>query len=184
MIKYNCMIKYYIRYLFVISLLFFAGCNSYYITSDGGIRPQKKRFKLLKEANKVDYYNNIGNYLIDTNVVYINKSSVDSIDQFIYFRFFSNGRVLYGYPSTTRPNVTDVNNLNSGAIGYFKIENNHIYIEIFGLVFGDCQYITYCGIIKSDSIVLYKARLNRLSSYQLNETYIKSEYNLKGIATW
>jgi hypothetical protein len=118
----------------IISLLLFNSCISLYKNENGNERPKNPRFKLSKIINK-DNTGLEGLYREQNQGGY-------------YFRFFKNGRVfLSGYK--------DFNQLNTGYIGYYTLQESELKIEILYATQG-YSYWLLKGTLIHDKIKFYK----------------------------
>ncbi len=130
---------------------------------EGGFRPKIPNFKLAKLPFKLK------NNVIDTNTVYYELEldrdfRISYFDtSFYFYRFFSNGRVyvskmFYKIPTDD----ADYNELKSGYIGYYKIEdNNKLIIETFEPI-NLGKFVIRYGTIKGDSIIIHSEDNSKL----------------------
>jgi hypothetical protein len=116
----------------MISLVFLTSCSHYLVNNEGFTRPPKnykfsyqKRSSKLNDTKVIDttaiYYLTNSNYYRDSNE-YKNNDG--------YIRFYANGKFkIQG--SKTFPKIEDVNNVNYGIVGYFKLKDNVIKLQIY-----------------------------------------------------
>jgi len=127
-------------------------CNKGIWNDSGGFRPRRPNFELAKKQ-----YTLLDNYQIDTNAVYIEvwPYSFTGDTSYIFYRFFHNGKVYVSKRYTKMPNNNgQFNDLQSGLIGYYTIENgNELIIEIFEPNNTGNQYEWYYGKVMGDSII-------------------------------
>ncbi len=136
--------------------------KKYYTTEYGSNRPKKNKFKLLKTQSK------LGQKFIDEYSVYVKIDSVYGknpktgvVELSItksYERYFKTGQYIQGTGEKDSDlTLKDYNNLKSGIIGYYKIENNKILYEYFLVTPQNCgdYYKAENGIV-GDSIAGYK----------------------------
>lgn len=136
--------------------LLFCNCGSILSNTKrlpaGGFRPIRPNFSLAKEP----YHLHEGD-LIDTNAIYLSTNKNDRTDlelgntMYSFYRFFQNGRLVRNHSGTHFPKNFDINNVNSGTIGYYKLEKNEITVEIF-VPIGSGGYDKIVGEIKNDTI--------------------------------
>lgn len=146
----------------------------YYELPDGGIRPKKLKFSFAKHP-----YHLTDSSLIDTNAVYLELSTnvyygtkhVDS--SYIVHRFWDNGKLFISYAYEHKPSDTECNNATYGLIGYYKIVEKEITMEIYTTE-DHGSYNFYYGEIYGDRIILThwkpRAALNwklRLNPYEV-----------------
>lgn len=132
---------------------------------EGGYRPRYPKFKLAKKP----YLFQPGD-LIDTNAIYLRKlkgkliNSTENINEqsdtiYSFWRFFSNGRA-FGNSFNHYPTNIDINDIWSGTIGYYKLENEKIYLELFVPIGGDGGYDMIIGSVRNDTIRFFKRKSN------------------------
>ena len=165
--------------LFIIPLIMVLnGCKNYYITEDEGIRPKKPRYKI--KPSKEDL-KNIDFSLLDTNAIYLchlDSSIFETKDTniYVFLRFFSDGRILKSFMQEGYPTLENVTNINTGVVGYYKLNNNKLIFEIFGLIFENCQYWQYESELSKEGIWVKSSRLSKkyyLNSHKINDKYIR-----------
>jgi hypothetical protein len=107
-------------------------CSHYVRNSEGYIRPPANyKFSYRKKAAKLTDTN-----IIDTTAIYYLHDSnfLRGSDEYKhhdrYIRFYSNGRVrIQGLRSA--PKIEDVNNINTGLIGYYKLHGRVVKIQLY-----------------------------------------------------
>ncbi|WP_103071790.1 hypothetical protein [Aquimarina sediminis] len=183
--------------LVIFSFFAIVGCNAlfknYYRTKDRGIRPKRPKFELAKKN-----YSLTKNDIIDTSAVYIYQKEVvygngeKEIEEYFY-RFFSNGKCIRGFPSDFKRNkliLSDFNNLNRGGsfIGYYQIkDSNNLVTETFSVGVGENgKYIKDYGVLKGDTIFLFNAPFTKEKINKGNvEIYIRKKVEgLTGTPDW
>ncbi|MDQ7918054.1 hypothetical protein RBU60_10735 [Mesonia sp. MT50] len=129
----------------VLSLSSCGFCNilskQFYYTGEGGVRPGKNKFELAKTPYLLKEQD-----LIKTNAIYqfcyswnekeliYQKTNCNHINAKISFiRFFKNGRFLMNDLSTGKDSLEQYNNLKSGKIGYYKIEEKELILEYYSV---------------------------------------------------
>ncbi len=137
--------------LIVISLpLLFSGCLSFYHHPQGGFRPKKPDFSLVKELF-------IYNKIIDTIAIYV---SIDTLKyknskSVSFFKFYNNGRQFKSNKETD--DFMEKSNFRPLDIGYYIVKDDSILVENFIVNpqnKNDTEYRIKKGIIKKDTIVL------------------------------
>lgn len=143
----------------VIGTVLFLDCTvSSVWLSQGGYRPKNPEFNLSKER----FVLRDDNGLIDAGAIYLVKEKnmwperYKSDTLYWFYRFFQNGQVFNSYQFLEHlPGNSDINNLSTGLIGYFKIIDKQIILEYYAPVnAGD--YICMYGEIDNDTITFYK----------------------------
>jgi hypothetical protein len=155
-----------VSFIFIISSI--SSCcvpllqKKYYTTEYGSNRPKKSKFKLLKTRDKLD------EKFFDENSVYIKIDSVYGknpktgvIELSVtksYERYFKTGQYIQGTcKKDSNLSLNDYNNLKSGIVGYYKIENNKVLYEYFLVTPQNCgDYYKAESKIIGDSIAGYK----------------------------
>ena len=169
-------------FLFLLLGVFLLSCKNYILLDSGGVRPKNLNFTYKK------YSTSNGCSLVDTNAIYVFKFA-DSLNKSIdysYYRFFSNGKLFCGIASQRFPESKDFNNFNSGSVGYYFCDGNEIHLEIFGLFFGDVQYVKFVGQINQDTILVSKSILTSFIKHKFQYNYVKVKpvEQLRGLADW
>ncbi len=149
--------------------------KKYYTTQYGSDRPKKNKFKLAKIQPNIILNKPFSKDVIYTKIdsVYIKSVETNKEELLIYnsfLRFFETGQYLSGSTESFTFGINDYNNLDSGVIGYYYVNNNNLITEQFLVTSHNCgEY--YKGALKiiKDSIVGY------------NRIKIK---NLEGIPNW
>ena len=141
--------------LIVLSLIFLTSCSHYFINKEGYYRPPKNyRFSYKKNSAKLT-----NNEVIDTTVVYYlhnsnyyrNSSEYKNVDH--YIRFYSDGRFkLQGTKET--PKTEDVNDINKGIIGYYKLKGRVIKLQIYGDINGGSDQLEFGLIDDNGDLIL------------------------------
>lgn len=99
--------------------------------------------------------------IIDFNSIYISQyigvnAGHNKIDTAYFFkRFWPTGQVFLSYGQDHYPTNDEINNLRSGMIGYYKIEDSILVTEIFIPWQGGTYDVTYAKI-KGDSLIFYE----------------------------
>lgn len=165
--------------LFIISLLiFFTSCSHYIVNDEGFIRPPKNyKFSYKRKSAKLT-----NNKIIDTTAIYYltnsnyYRDSNEYKNNDEYIRFYSNGKFkIQG--TKTYPKLEEINNVNYGIIGYYKINGNVIKLQIYTDINAGSDQLEF-GIIdeNSDLILLNE---NPRSNYCLgySEKAIRKKIN-------
>ena len=135
--------------------------KKFYTTEYGSNRPLKNKFKLAKKTT----INNV-NLITEKNIVYTKidsiylknvktkKTELKIIKTFE--RYFKTGHYIRGTVKNFSSPLNDFNNLKSGVVGYYKIQDNKIQHEYFLVTAHNCgaYYNTESKII-DDSITGY-----------------------------
>ena len=144
------------KILTILLLLFLTSCSHYIINEAGYTRPPKSyKFSYKKNSAKLT-----NNEVVDTTVVYYlhnsnyyrNSSEYKNSDH--YIRFYSDGRFkLQGTKET--PKIEDINNINKGIIGYYKLKGRVIKLQTYGDINGGSDQLEF-GLVdeKGDLILL------------------------------
>ena len=151
--------------LIIINVIFLlSSCciqKNYYTTEYGSKRPKKNKFKILKTEGKLE------SAFFDENSIYTRIDSVYgknpktgltklSITK-SFKRFFKTGQYIQGTIKDSNLPLNDYNNLKSGIIGYYKIQDDKILYEYFLVTAHNCgDYYKSESRIIGDSIVGYK----------------------------
>eukprot|EP00388_Colpodella_angusta_P011246 GDKJ01028894.1.p1 GENE.GDKJ01028894.1~~GDKJ01028894.1.p1 ORF type:complete len:198 (+),score=5.54 GDKJ01028894.1:424-1017(+) len=142
--------------LTILLVLLLTSCAHYIVNEAGYTRPSKNyKFSYKKNAAKLT-----NNEIVDTTVVYYlhnsnyyrNSSDYKNSDH--YIRFYSDGKFkLQGTKET--PKIEDINNINKGIIGYYKLKGRVIKLQIYGDINGGSDQLEF-GLIdqKGDLILL------------------------------
>lgn len=144
------------KIIFKTSLFFsLISCSHYVINDAGYTRPPKNyKFSYKKKSAKL-----ISNKFIDTTVIYYlhnsdyyrNSSEYKNSDH--YIRFYSDGKLkLQG--TKEYPKVEDINNINKGLVGYYKLKNNVIKLQIYGDINGGSDQLEFGIIDDNGDLVL------------------------------
>lgn len=165
-----------LHFLFLAILLF--GCQNYYLTDAGGKRPKRPRFKIQPTAEEI---NNFDFNLLDTNAVYLHKFDTSlftgaTTDLYIFLRFFSDGSLFNSYVIEGYPTLNDVNNIESGITGFYKIEGDKLTYEVFAHIYARMQYFYYYCNLSEDYLIKTKAKLRNSwppHTTDFNDKYIK-----------
>jgi len=152
----------------ILLLLFFSSCSHYMVNEAGYTRPPKNyKFSYKRNAAKLT-----NNEIVDTTVVYYlhnsnyyrDSSKYKNSDH--YIRFYSDGRFkMQGTKAS--PKVEDINDINNGIIGYYKLKGSVIKLQIYGDINGGSDQLEF-GLIdeKGDLILLNEnPRTNFLIGY-------------------
>ncbi|SHH21945.1 hypothetical protein SAMN05444372_1291 [Flavobacterium micromati] len=137
---------------FQISLLILlTSCSHYLVNNEGFIRPPKNyKFSYQKKSAKLTE-----DKIIDTTAIYYltnsnyyrNSNEYKNNDG--YIRFYSNGQFkIQG--TKTYPKIEDINNVNYGVVGYFKIKGNVIKLQIYTDINAGSDQLEF-GIIDENS---------------------------------
>ena len=154
--------------IYICICLFLGSCcvpilqKKFYTTEYGSDRPKNNKFKLAK--NKI---NEDSNLLININKIYTRIDSsyfkhpkTKKTNLFVtksFLRFFKSGKVIEGTTKNLSNGLKDYNDLKSGIIGYYKLNEDKITIEQFLVSSSDCgKYYQYELKIIGDSIVGYQ----------------------------
>ena len=113
-------------------LILITSCSHYLVNNEGFIRPPKNyKFSYQKKSAKLK-----NNIIIDTSAIYyltnsnFYRDSNEYKNNDEYIRFYSNGQFkMQG--TKVYPKIEDINNINFGVIGYFKIKGNVIKLQIY-----------------------------------------------------
>lgn len=137
-------------------IVLFISCSHYLVNNEGFVRPPKNyRFSYQKKSAKL-----IDNKIIDTTVIYYlsNSNYYRNTDEYKnddgYIRFYANGKFkMQGLKA--EPKIEDVNNVNYGIVGYFKIKGNVIKLQLYTDINAGSDQLEF-GIIddKGDLILL------------------------------
>lgn len=148
-----------ILFLLAISLLLLFSCApKCYYTAHNGIRPKSKTFFSYSR----DPYRLESTAVIDTNCIYVysedlmyyptGKTTGDSVtNAHVYIRFFTNGRLLCA-ATDSYPVISEVNDVSSGAAGYYRIRDGKVHIQYIG---SDGTLIKKTGKIEGNKLYLY-----------------------------
>jgi hypothetical protein len=125
-----------------------------FYTDHNGIRPKSKSFFSYSR----NPYRLQNTSVIDTNAVYVytvesraDNVDGDSIADHVYFRFFSNGRLQCAITSGF-PALEEINDIKTGAAGYYRIRNKKVYIQYIGT---DGRLIEKKGSVEDGKLYLY-----------------------------
>ena len=145
-------------------LILLTNCSHYVVNNEGYIRPPKNfQFSYQKKATTLT-----GTKLIDTTVVYYLSNSnyyrdsdaYKNGDQ--YIRFYANGKFkMQG--TNTYPKIEDVNNVNYGIVGYFKIKGNVIKLQLYSDIEAGSDQLEFEIIDENRDLVLLNEYLTKLS---------------------
>lgn len=125
-------------FMLAAALLIFSCSPKSYYTDQNGVRPKSKSFFSYSK----DPYRLENTSIIDTNCIYVFRSGLmvypndslnaDSVaDTHVYFRFFTNGRLKCEI-TDKYPGLAEVNNIRSGAAGYYRIRDGMVYVQYIG----------------------------------------------------
>ncbi len=121
------------KYLIILVLIInLASCSHYVINDSGYPRPPKnykfsysKKISILTDTNLIDttciYYLTNSNY-------YRNSDQYRNSDN--YIRFYSDGRFKL-QAIKEFPKIEDINDINKGNVGYYKLNGNVIKLQIY-----------------------------------------------------
>ncbi len=155
-------------------LVLFTSCSHYVINEAGYTRPPKK-YKFSYQKNSAKLTNN---EFIDTTVVYYlhnsdfyrNTSEYKNSDH--YIRFYSDGKFkLQG--TKEFPKIEDINNINKGIVGYYKLKGRVIKLQVYGDINGGSDQLEFGIIDENGNLIL----LNENPRSSFNIGY--SEKNIK-----
>lgn len=173
---------------FSIILFGFFGCAVKYNMNDyGSPRPANPNFSLKDQMKSYE-----GDWLVDTNVVYLNAESNISMGPYRYdtlfsfIRFFPDGRFYHSKSFTKTPNAQELSLLVDGIVGFFEIQNNEILAETFTRHEGGAYFYSRFKV-KEDEIIFYKEKIRcwYCGWTRFSLTYKKHHViQLKGIPDW
>lgn len=136
-------------------LVLFTSCSHYVINEAGYTRPPKK-YKFSYQKNSAKLTNN---EFIDTTVVYYlhnsdfyrNTSEYKNSDH--YIRFYSDGKFkLQGTKES--PKIEDINNINKGIVGYYKLKGRVIKLQVYGDINGGSDQLEFGIIVENGDLIL------------------------------
>jgi len=131
--------------------------KKFYTTEYGSDRPKKNKFEISKRGtdffDKTYVYTHIDSVYGKNPKTGVIKLSITKS----FKRFFKTGQYIQGTIKKSNLPLNDYNNLKSGIIGYYEIQNNKILYEYFLVTAHNCgdYYKTESRII-GDSIVGYQ----------------------------
>ncbi len=136
--------------------------KKFYTTEYGSDRPVRNRFKSAKNNPNLILNKQLSRNTVftKTDSIYIKnvKTKKEKLHiVYSFLRFFDNGQFIDGTIKDLNLPLNDYNNLKSGIIGYYEIQNNKILYEYFLVTAHNCgdYYKTESRII-GDSIVGYQ----------------------------
>jgi hypothetical protein len=139
-------------------LCIFICCAQYVWLKEGGFRPKKPHFSFVKKP----YHWQQGD-LIDTNAIYLSKEK-NPMPKYIagdtlygFHRFFSNGQVYARSQALNHfPTNFDINDFQTGVIGYYKLNGKEIQAEFYRPVANyNGEYFIYFAEINGDTLLVY-----------------------------
>lgn len=140
----------------IIPLFLFLTSCSHYIVNDAGYTRPPKNYKFSFKKNSAKLTNN---EVIDTTVVYYlhNSNYYRNSDEYKnsehYIRFYSDGKFkLQGTKEV--PKVEDINDINKGIIGYYKLKERVIKLQIYGDINGGSDQIEIGLIDEKGNLIL------------------------------
>jgi len=131
----------------IVAILPFLGCSNFR-SNDPGSRyfPKNPNWQLADEKT-LDLEDGIC-----FESIYVNEQPGQSQNKYLVYRFFEEGQVM----SLTTDNYLNAEKFNSFErvlLGYFKVENNLLFLEIFTpMNFG--QYWYYQGVLNDEGFSL------------------------------
>lgn len=141
--------------IFALSLLtLLTSCSHYLVNNEGFTRPPKNyKFSYKKKSTKLTDAK-----IIDTTVIYYltNSNYYRDSDAYKnsdgYIRFYANGKFkMQG--TKTYPKIEEINNVNYGIVGYFKIKGNVVKLQIYTDINAGSDQFEF-GIIDENSDLL------------------------------
>ena len=149
--------KSFYRVLFALSCIIATGCSHYTINSEGFIRPPNG-YK-FSYRNKVNHLTSTE--LVDTNAIYVmrNNNFQRNSDEYkqgdSYFRFYADGKFKKtGIKTTDSIIIEDVNNINVGIVGYYKLKGRVIKLQFYSDFYGGSDILKIGRISEDGELVL------------------------------
>ena len=129
-------------------LVFILTSCSHYITNEAGYtRPPKNyNFSYKKKSAKLT-----NNEIIDTTAIYYihniyyYRNNIGFKNRDEYIRFYSDGRFKI-QDTKEYPKIEDVNDINKGQVGYYKLKGSFIKLQVYDEVNGGSDQLEF-GII-------------------------------------
>ncbi len=146
-----------IKRLFILTILL-TSCTTKYITNqDGGIHPKKQNFFKYKDEFKLG-----SNSIIDTNAIYFRHIGTvwygdkDSIkNAVVFYRFYSSGHLCISPAYDSIPSLTEINNIKTATVGFYKVVDSKIEIEyLYPVDIG--KRMTATGHIENGNLLLFE----------------------------
>jgi hypothetical protein len=100
----------------------------YRVLDSGHYWPKNDKWTVRPEANQLHYIDKA----LDFNAVYLNTYPPHDESCFTY-RFWKNGRMI-AKNMRNPPSIEDVDDLRGSYLGYYRIENGYVIVEIYGPV--------------------------------------------------
>ena len=150
------------------------GCSQNLWTKNGSLRQKKPKFSILREPFK-------SSFLINTEYVYISTKrpiNYDGNKIVGTLGFYDDGRLIVNgfYESNIDSLIHNrISWDSSQRIGYYTTQGNSIKFQYFEQ-FGGGEYIYHEGMLKQDTIIIFRARAWNTIKY---DTLIKSNYRLQ-----
>lgn len=134
----------------LLSVLLLISCSHYVINKEGYIRPPKNyKFSYSRNLTKLT-----GNKIIDTTAIYyLHNSDYDRKNSGYknkdeYIRFYSDG-IFKMQRTEEYPKIEDINNVNKGVVGYYKLKGKVIKLQIYGDIDGGSDQLEF-GLINDN----------------------------------
>ncbi len=131
------------------------GCSHYIINDAGYVRPPKN----YKFSYRNQVQNLVSNVQIDTTVVYyLNNCNVyRTSDEYKYrdhyIRFYADGKFkVQGVKEF--PKIEDVNNINLGIVGYYKLKGNVIKMQTYTDIEAGSDQLEFGLIDENKNLIL------------------------------
>jgi hypothetical protein len=95
---------------------------------------KKRNFHFKRESIQID------TSLVRTDGVYIFEGTNANLNNgnsyYYYYRFFNNGKVYMSCKYCSLPDSTEINNLNFGLGGYYKVTSDTLTLEMYSFMGG------------------------------------------------
>lgn len=141
--------------LMMLLVSFLTSCNHYIINEAGYTRPPKNyNFSYKRNSAKL-----ANNEIIDTTAIYYihnshwHRGDSGFYNKDEYIRFYADGRFKIQYVKEY-PKIADINNINKGLVGYYKLEGSVIKLQIFDDSNGGSDQLEFGLIDENKNIIL------------------------------
>lgn len=143
------------KMLTITVLLLLTSCSHYVINKEGFTRPPKNyKFSYANKSAKLT-----STEIIDTTAIYYleNSNYYRNSDVYKngdgYIRFYANGKFkMQG--TKTFPSIDDINNIEKGIVGYYKLKKNVIKLQIYGDINGGSDQLEFGLIDENKNLIL------------------------------
>ena len=158
----------------ILLISFISGCNRYVINEAGYTRPpQNYNFSYKRNSAKLT-----NNEIIDTTVIYYihnshwHRGDTGFYNKDGYIRFYADGRFKIQY-TKEYPKIVDVNDINKGLVGYFKLEGCVVKLQMFEEINGGADQLEFGLIDENKNLILINENPRSLWGFGFTEKGIR-----------